>query len=348
MKKNSNRTGLIGRIERDDHRTSSVAGFVLLTFLVLGTDPWPIAPDVLHITGIPFGTCGLMSKFCFEDYFDMDGLDVVNVDLTTVGIDPDLALAQGELILKDFNFPDPASRRCIHRPKHLAISFDDDDKKNWTTGNSGAPVGSASPGGATFGTTAALDEVVTVILRRISAVSSPPTHRKIVSSGMASEAGLHVGLELNPDSSESEDDDVDALDVQRANSTCDVVVFGADNEANDGLEFDAIYQFEPSTGVLTPLIRADVHLGLASGTDINAFEFAWINTEAADGNVYPALALLFSVDDGGSLNPGTINGSFLDGTYFEVVTLSDTEDLDGIGIARSSLVGWRGGNPDAN
>ncbi|GEM_PF-4874914 len=51
-------------------------------------DPFPAN---LISTGIPFGACGTIPD-CFQDYFDMDGIDLIKVTLQDLGIDPNQAV----------------------------------------------------------------------------------------------------------------------------------------------------------------------------------------------------------------------------------------------------------------
>jgi hypothetical protein len=331
--------------------------------MLIGTDVAPSAPDPARVTAIPFSACGASPAVCFDDYFDLDGLDVVNVDLTTVyPFEVSDPIPDGEHLWKDFSF-DPRERRCIRRDRYMAVSFDDDDHASWPAGPSAAPSGSTSPGGATFGSTATADEIVSLVIRRARRVGSGfPTHRLISSSPAAAENHLHGSLAPNPDSGgQEDDDDVDALDVLVKNVPCDVILFSPDHEAHDGLTPGSIYQIDASSSAVAPteLIQSDVHLGLSStdadedgvvDVDIDAFELVWMDVASASGPVYPALAVFFSVDgddpetidadESGGLVPGTIYGSFLDGIHFEVLNLTGGEDIDALATSPKNLKTW--------
>jgi hypothetical protein len=321
----------------------------------LGTDVFPDAPDPTLTTGIPFDTgCTGSPQRCFDDYFDLDGIDIINVDLSTL-VRLDTPVPTGEKIWRDYDFPDDASRACITSPRYLGISLDDDTAPSFVVGPHGAPTESLSPGGRTFGSTAKRDEVLAMTL---TPSGSPSPYYAVVSTrGAASESHVHADLAPNPTvSTPGDDDDIDALDVVAPGVDCQVLLANVDHEADWGLSAGIIYQYDYSTGVWSQVLRPAVHFGLPPRTDIDAFELVWIPTESASGPVYDALAVLFSVDEddpetgrvdeSGGFEPGIIYGSFLDGEWFVAVDRFEREDVDAIAASTVDLKDWSQDDPN--
>ncbi len=293
-----------------------------------GVDPLPDAPDPGLLTAAP--TCsGFPITQIFYQYFDMDGHD--NLDLDIV-----------QFLPADQGLPPVAQfpSNCIWEAKHLIISFDDDRALPYP--DCDIPVTSASPMGFTYGTTAAQDEIIAVT------VTGPVAPASVVTMfGLSDEKSLDISLAPNPDTSEQEDDDVDSLDVYPENDeSCQFWYFSPDHEAT-GLS--------PAGGPLDPggiylataagplqVIDEVTHLGIAETTDVDAFEFVWLeatNIPGGPGGTGLAFALLYSVDDddpttpgdeSGGLIPGQIYASYMNGFSFPFLDDPLRDDVDAI------------------
>jgi hypothetical protein len=289
---------------------------------LLGSDPIPDAGSSSP-GEVPVGTCPRPGRpTCYRDYFDLDGYDVVNLQITALreaGYRPPYLKDDLEADYGEWGW-----LNCIHEVRYLAVSFDDDAARGWAPAvSSRVPVESPSPLGKTYGGSAEMDEIVGINL--VTGTAAPYELDKVF--GIANETDVHIDLMPNPDSDESEDDDVDALDMLYAEPECDVFLYSADSEAKQGpggsiLLPGAIYQ----EGLIDPIIRPWRHLGLTREVDIDAFEMAWLATETGD----LALGLVFSVDEDdprtgyrdetGGLDPSAIYASFLNRSYYEIVS----------------------------
>ncbi|MBU1982959.1 hypothetical protein KJ815_00970, partial [bacterium] len=239
--------------------------------VLFGHDPFPAVPDlaVPPATRAPVGS-GLPPDSLRDLYFDLDGHDNLELDIRDHISGP--------------GYPSipPFPSHCIHGGEYLFISFDDDLAPHYTTG--AVPVGSASPWTALiYGKSSTTDEVI--------GLNVFPFAPGVVyfQYPYLTEGGVHQSLLPNPDGGESEDDDVDALDI--CDDECGFWYLSVDHEATYGLDPGVIY-IALSSGPV-PVV-SQVHLGTIDGTDIDAFEFVWIWDESAQRN---GLALLFSVDD---------------------------------------------------
>ncbi len=300
-------------------------------------DYWPQAPDgPPATTGAETcaGYSGATIEAMLADRFDLDATDVLDVDLRTY-IDPTVPVAA----------PIPAfGGQCIHAPRYLLISFDDDDGGHYAGAGCDVPTGSLSSAGLRYGTTAGRDELVGLFPLTSGGVVAPGAPAVIGGQyAAADEVGVNVNLTPSPDQAENEDDDVDALDY--AGQGCTQWYFSADHEARGihpvtGVDLDpgAIYivQGPPAYGPVK-VIDPQVHLGLLPGVDIDAFEFVWLTPCDV---CTPALALLFSVDgddwwtagadESGGLSPRMIYASYLDGTSFAFGDRLLQDDIDAI------------------
>ncbi|MEI6915417.1 MAG: hypothetical protein WCL39_09820, partial [Armatimonadota bacterium] len=258
-------------------------------------------------------------------YFDLDGVD--EVDLEMIGLlPPEQPLTQ--------SIPRFLSN-CIHEPYFLQVSYDDDKGAGWPAMD--VPVTVPSPSGQTHGTTLRRDEVVGVNL----AVGVPPLLIKRIFP-VADEIRVHQNMKPNPDLIERHDDDVDGLDVVWSPDACPVRLFSADHEASMGLDPGDIYEVTPGGPIR--VVDAQKHLGLAQGTDVDAFEFTWLPLPLVAGEY---LALVFSVNDddpltanvneSGGLNPNMIYYSFLNGTNAPLLTRPLEDDIDAISISPKCL-----------
>jgi hypothetical protein len=233
----------------------------------------------------------------------------------------------------------------VFNPDYLIVSFDDDGPSHYagdpTYGICEVPVTSSSSG-RTYGSAQRRDEVMGLHLLRGDPYGLGPLYP------VASESSLHVDLGPDPlAGAHAHDDDVDALDVLFSQDLCGYWLFSPDHEAtgldpaalNSPLDPGAIYQVAGSSAPsMTKVVDPQVHLGLAAGVDIDAFEFAWVCLPSSGDEV---LALLFSVaeDDyltpayeSGGLDPRVIYASHLTGSSFEFVASPLPADLDAIAI----------------
>jgi hypothetical protein len=214
-------------------------------------------------------------------------------------------------------------------------------------------VAAPSPAGfSSYGETATRDEVV-----QMTTIPAAGVYGIASVTPYLDEIGVHVDLGPNPDGAESLDDDVDSLDVVPTETTgssdnevsgasvaCPYWYFSADHEATGiyaGAPLDPGDIYLVTAGGPVRVIDNQVHLGLAAGTDIDAFEFAFKNTTGGAS----ALALLFSVsdddpltagDESGGLNPAMVYFSFLRGGHAELFDANAPELTDDI----DALASW--------
>jgi hypothetical protein len=164
---------------------------------------------------------------------------------------------------------------------------------------------------------------------------------------------LHTHVLPDPVVTDNQDDDVDALDMIPVNgsySPCSEWYISVDHEAaynhlsipSPFLDPGAIY--EVIGGAPVEVVNS-THHGLIAGTDIDAFEFAWVWDFNEDRF---GLALLFSVDDddpltaddeSGGLYPQRIYYSFLDGTHHIYSSNLLRDDVDALTNWHHSLNG---------
>jgi len=318
-------------------------GFALDDETLFGFDPDPDGGTGVA-TAVPVGGgCPPPGPpVCYKEYFDLDGSDIINVAFASLGVDPTAPLAAP---IPASAFPYESQKSCIFPAEFLIVSFDDDHARSWATPvTPRVPVEGPSPAGLTYGTTAGRDEVMGVNL--IPGGSSYP-YAVSSSYPVADEMNVHPDLMPNPDSSETDDDDVDALDLLHPCEICDNYLFSPDHEGTAGLIPGAIYErgVVGGGGMPIPSIRPNVHLGLPQGTDVDAFEVVWL---PAPGGV-SSLAIVFSVDDNdprtgsvdesGGLDPAVLYASFLTGTHFVLATdpVLLADDVDAITVWCGSI-----------
>lgn len=305
----------------DVHVRSNVAGTTATPWLddsaiFAGADPRPQQ-------GVIASLCAAGSND-FVECFDLDGND--NVDFRV----SDLNIGDNPIYQQSIG-----QTACVHDARHLAISIDDDD----ATGM-GAPAAPRAPteGAPDHGTTAAFDEVFGVARGAGG----------IVLAAIADEESIHVDLGANP-LPQSEDDDVDALDVTY-HYPCKVHLFSADDEARlagtaTPLLPGSIYQYDASAGGAPTAVIDTGDLGIAPATDVDGFELAWLRLPQSNQR---ALALLFSVDEdrpgtasdeSGGLDPGAVYYSFMTGSSDVLIPSADLPvgDVDAIAVSRRSL-----------
>jgi len=291
-------------------------------------DP-PPTPPVPPNAGAPTcsGPTGVMPGDVDDLYFDLDGLDALDVSLSDM---IDVSIPVDPPILK-------FASDCIHIAEHLAISYDDDMGGHYVGDMylCEVPVNSSVP----MGTTAARDEILALdILIDVT----PPFEALEV--GALDEESVHQNFAPNPDADSARNDDVDAFDICQGTASCPTLYFSPDHEATftemasiQPLDPGGIYETGPTAGFLQVIDEA-VHLGLSEDTDIDAFEFVWtIDPASPDGD--ELLTLLFSVDDddyltlgdeSGGLDPGMIYASYMNGSYFEFLEDPLFNDVDAI------------------
>jgi len=304
--------------------------------MIFGQDPYPDPPDMAipPVTRVPVGLVTSPPEWpeeWYRMYFDLDGHDQIDMPLTDM-VPPDMPLPH----------PIPMFHSlCIHPPEFVMISFDDDLPPGWMMPPMGdVPVTAPSLAGMIYGSTAGQDEVLGLFLPNI--VTPGPV---IGPYGMADEVTVHQSLAPNPDAGEEEDDDVDSLDIVPPDDACPFWYFSADHEATNGLDPGGIYMISPHTPMPTLIqVIDELHLGIREDTDIDAFEFAWIESPDGAGLV---LALLFSVDDDDPLTPidesgglmsGMIYASYLTGTSFEYLDHPLHDDIDALTLWEKDLL----------
>ncbi len=248
--------------------------------IFVSADPWPDPPDTTGGTAVPVGFGSIED---YHEYFDLDGHD------------------QTDFSLHDAEFPMPAfPSECVYEPKYLAVSFDDDMGPGWPVMD--VPVTRPSMAGvSSYGSTPGQDEVVGVT---VDTAPPLPPYPIMNIYPVADEITVHQSMVPNPDGIEEHDDDVDSLDAVPDRETCPFWFFSPDHEADMGLDPGGIYEVTGFGPV--QVIDEAFHLGLPEETDIDAFEFTWLENPDQPG--MPFLALLFSVDNDDPLTLGDESG----------------------------------------
>ena len=284
-------------------------------FRIFGYDP---DPDPMIPTRVPVGF-GSVEEY--EMFFDLDGHDQLDIELL------------------DIQWPHhQVPSNCIYKPDFLQISFDDDQAPGWPAND--VPVTAPSPAGFIYGTSWGRDEIIGLNLTYVPG-GMPP----YLLAGMypiADEITVHQSMQPNPDMMEEDDDDVDSLDIVPDEGACPIWYFSADHEANLGLDPGGIYQVLGGGGFVQVIDEA-FHLGIPEDTDIDAFEFVWLEEPQEPGPLY--LALIYSVDDNdpltladesGGMNPAVIYASFMTGYSFRLTDPLE-DDIDGLTVWHESL-----------
>ncbi len=296
---------------------------------IFASDPDPDPPDDGNppATRVPVGSG---SPQDYGDYFDLDGHDQI-----------DVSIHDAQLIPEDTPLSEPIPQfesSCIFAARYLLISFDDDAAGGWPAGD--VPVTALSPGGHTYGTTAATDEVLGAVVRL---VEGPPPYALALQYPFADEITVHQSLAPNPDTAQVDDDDVDSLDIVQGRDACPVWLFTADHEGTNGLDAGDVYELAPGGAVR--VIDDVIHLGLSNDTDVDAFELAWLRDPNHPGGM--ALAILFSVDDddpqtpgvdeSGGLDPNMVYYSFMTGSSQPLLAQPLSDDIDGFTLWRDQM-----------
>ena len=297
--------------------------------ILLGTGadpaPTPFGPAAPACAGVPVAPA---------DFFDLDGADRLSFALDRF-VDSDAPL-DARLTRNQLG-----DTPCAHPAIDIQISYDDDLPAPYFGSAAGGPcdvpVLSPSPlGFRTYGTSIGFDELTALV---VLPTGFPATLG--FSTPLIDEETLHGSLAPNPvPFDDSRDDDTDALDALPRTSDpdadpCPFRYFSADHEATFGLDPGDVYRTIP--GGIVRVIDNTTHLGLPPGSDVDAFEFAWVSEPAIGAE---AFGMLFSVDDddpataadeSGGLDPTAVYISFLDGTstvYVEPLG----EDVDAIAV----------------
>ena len=294
---------------------------------ILGADPWPDPPDPGYATAVPVGTGGIEG---YWNYLDLDGHDQLADDLYELQFIPPGWPLDGPI--PQWDSP------CIHGADYLMISYDDDMAPGWPA--SDVPVTVSSPSGvSSYGTGSGRDEIVGL---NLMTWGGPPPHPLLNVYPIGCEVTVHQSLSPNPDNAEERDDDVDSLDIVPPYGECPFWYFSVDHEGHFGLDPGGIYQ--ATSGGPVQIIDEFIHLGLPEDTDIDAFEFVWLEDPQQPGML--CFAVLFSVDDDDPLTPwdetGTlpanvIFGSFLTGWSFQVLQEGLDDDIDALALLTEHL-----------
>ena len=297
---------------------------------IFGIDIFPDPPDptMPPSTAVPVGEG---SPEMYWMYFDLDGHDQIDASLVEFGL-------QGQpLEMPIFMW----YSQCIYWPEFLMISMDDDAGPGWPAFD--VPVTAPSPPGySSYGNTIRRDEILGVTL---APVGLPAPIASVYP--IASEAYVHDSLRPNPDDpSDLLDDDVDSLDILWRQNQCYVWYFSPDHEATGALPgatpLDPGDIYEVMFGGGPVAVIDDVNnLGIPDETDIDAFEFVWLNADGAT-----ILGVLFSVDDddpltsaneSGGMDPRMIYVSRLMGNSVPALQEPLFDDIDAITIWSASL-----------
>jgi len=262
------------------------------------------------------------------NFFDMDGIDLIATDLQQFVFGMDT--------LSTTKFNDP----YIHYPDSIYISFDDDDMFPYTDPSGSIPRMGFSSNGALYGQQLNKDEIIEVDLNNVA-----PNQAQIWSiTPKYNEVPIHPNLAPDPDffapNPNDFDDDVDALDVPYELNDTALVYFSADHEAvftdNSGLPLNPGSIYLATAGQAVEVINAQTDIGLPPGTDVDAFEFAWVFDPQQNRD---AFALIFSVDEddpttpldeSGGLLPGQLYVSYLTGMWFDYTTEPFQDDIDAL------------------
>jgi hypothetical protein len=244
------------------------------------------------------------------------------------------------------------SDSCIYEAEYLYVSFDDDAPEFYTSAAPpSVPVNSASPVMNKIYSEAGTKNEV-----REYDFDPIPASASYFDNNVYSEPDIHINLSPNPLLNDSADDDIDALDmilIHGSQTPCTQWYFTADHEAVYNhpiigppffLDPATIYQPSPAgpVAVITP-----VHTGLAPGTDMRDFEFAWV-WDTIPSTPRFGLAILFTVapddpvtadDETGGLDPHMIYYSFLNGTNHPYSIHQFDDPVDGLAVWSTSLNG---------
>lgn len=266
-----------------------------------------------------------------RDYFDLDAFDQIALDLSSL-------IPSNQALMNPIPYDSLA--HCTYTSDNLQFSVEEDKGQIYAEANPFA--GCDAPIGVLMdfvkGTSTALDEVYAAQ----TVTDSNGQSLMLTYTPWLEESQLGFN-NLSPDGDSTLNDDVDALDFVDVEHNCTFHYFSVDHEANynrylsDTLRPGVIYQARKG---LSPqaVVLPEVHLGMDTGTDINAFEWVWLPHPAT---LSLNLALLFSTDyedfstDGRQLgdtlnSAGHLLASFLDGSYFFFHDLPLAANIDAL------------------
>jgi hypothetical protein len=263
---------------------------------------------------------GNMTTADYDQFFDLDAEDQIGIEVYQ---------PTGP------TFAEPGAGLYLN-PTVLHLSFEDDGPNGWAV--SGDVPTTAAPA---RGTSGGQGEIV--VDQGLFGSWSPTTI-----TGVRDEAML--GLAANPPD-DSNDDDVDALDIEEHQ----YFYWSPDHEANMGLDPGDIYLTDRlAAGQNTFLALDDVnHIGVVDSTDVDAWEFCLVFDSTyqqlfgGSSGVATAVIGLFSVDDddldtvgvdeSGGLNPNQIYATNLLGTAVGLAIYD--EDVDAIAVPEPACIG---------
>lgn len=285
----------------DLYNTSGTNGVTALHFddanLNAGTDPAPNSIQIPVVCDSSLTTAGNDVSQAALNFFDIDGIDYLDFELVNHDFGP-----FGDGVIE---FNSRAESPCIRKPDWILLSYDDDPIYSWpgNVGSSGSfllcdhPVNPGYP----LGLAGEQDEVFSGFSSRVPTGFGDGLHVLSLLPSY-SESGFAPSLRPDPRPQGPQfapaprNDDVDALDFL-ASSNCNVLYFTVDHEGkglspNQSLDPGTVYQYEAGTGQITAIVQPGDY-GMPPGTDLSAFEFAWISTDNWPNG---AFAMVFSVD----------------------------------------------------
>lgn len=307
---------------------------------LMGGDPAP----TVGVMGTEAPLCSGDALADIEtDFLDIDGIDQINLDLRN------FELGQEE---SPPVFADVPDYQCITDADFIQVSLEEDENRYYAWQDPGAMTFCSFPTAdgllALNGQTTPKNEV----LSGLTSYNSTSSSYDIVDFGLVNEAELHPLLSPNPTMSDiSGNDDIDALDNLLFHSTdieepmppdCSFQYFSVDNEATLGLNAATIYVQDLNVPASFQAVVLPDHIGIADGTDIDAFEFVWLPDNSPENNnpsSFRFLGLVFSVDaddpetavdEAGGLDPGILYVSYLDGKYELFSRYYAAEDVDAL------------------
>ena len=307
-------------------------------------DPWP--DPALLPPGVPPLGSGQPLAQVLTQYFDLDGHDSLDLDLSML-IPPAQPLTAPMFL----------TASCVHPVEYVLVSFDDNGPNNYLINTPMPDHPFTRPSTllrTTFGQASRQDELIGILFAP-DPLALPALVSPTLQFAITDEQGLHGDLMPNPLSSmtgQTDDDDVDSLDVQYdAGRPCGFWYYSVDHEATGQMSLPpaglpgpldpgTIYLARPNARSL-PVVVASIHLGLQPGVDLDAFEFVRFDMPPYNGQ----FGLIFSVDtddpgtvadESGGLDPTVIYGSLLNGLSFPV-TASLGEDIDALAVSRELI-----------
>ena len=292
-----------------------------------GSDPHPDPMD--PASAAPVGLNAPIDS-ARDAFFNVNGVAFLPFDLRILPIGPGQpALTYTELTDLGFNVS------CVLPPNYLLISYSDSQVGTYPQPYGAAPSNSIGINGPR-GMSNRKDEILQLELLPYGGGAPSRIEPQF------SETDLDPDLGPNPDLGVEENNDVNALaairDTAEFAGCADFTYITVSSDARFGLDPGTVYVPDfGSTGALDPVITPG-HLGLPSGTDLNALEFTWL-PDPETGEI--TLALLFSVarnfpetpeDETGGLAPQQVYASFLNGTHFDFGNIQGDTDINALAL----------------